>query len=64
MREKIFDPFFTTKEIGRGSGQGLAIARSVIVDKHGGRLEVTSKVGQGTTFSIRLPICGMVAMAA
>ncbi|MFT3697689.1 MAG: ATP-binding protein [Kofleriaceae bacterium] len=57
--EKIFDPFFTTKEIGRGSGQGLAIARSVIVDKHAGRLDVQSRVGQGTTFTIHLPIAGV-----
>src|ERR1035438_6767462 len=35
---KIYDPFFTTKEVGRGTGQGLAIARSIIVDKHGGEL--------------------------
>ena len=65
VREKIFDPFFTTKEIGRGSGQGLAIARSVIVDKHHGRLDMFSKVGEGTTFTIRLPILGtLVAIAA
>jgi len=57
--DKIFDPFFTTKEIGRGSGQGLAIARAVIVDKHQGRLDVASQVGQGTTFTIRLPITGL-----
>ncbi|CAN5241626.1 hypothetical protein BH11MYX1_BH11MYX1_53290 [soil metagenome] len=56
--EKIYDPFFTTKTIGRGSGQGLAIARSVIVDKHHGRLDVESTLGQGTTFTIRLPIEG------
>ncbi|MEO8550021.1 MAG: ATP-binding protein [Kofleriaceae bacterium] len=64
--EKIFDPFFTTKEIGRGSGQGLAIARAVIVDKHHGRLDVATRVGQGTTFTIRLPIAGLQvrAMAA
>ncbi|MEP6864082.1 MAG: ATP-binding protein [Deltaproteobacteria bacterium] len=61
--EKIYDPFFTTKEIGRGSGQGLAIARAVIVDKHHGRLDVTSKVGVGTTFTIRLPIEGGAARA-
>jgi signal transduction histidine kinase len=61
--EKIYDPFFTTKEIGRGSGQGLAIARAVIVDKHHGRLDVTSKVGHGTTFTIRLPIEGLTARA-
>jgi signal transduction histidine kinase len=61
--EKIYDPFFTTKEIGRGSGQGLAIARSVIVEKHHGRLDVTSTVGVGTTFTIRLPIDGLSARA-
>ena len=56
IRSKIFDPFFTTKEVGRGTGQGLAIARSVIVDKHRGTLAVESEVGNGTTFIIRLPI--------
>ena len=56
IRERVFDPFFTTKEIGAGSGQGLAISRSIIVDKHGGSLTFESEVGQGTTFSIRLPV--------
>jgi two-component system, NtrC family, sensor kinase len=56
--EKIYDPFFTTKEVGRGSGQGLAIARSIVVDKHGGTIGVTSGVGEGTAFRIRLPIEG------
>ena len=59
--EKIYDPFFTTKAIGRGTGQGLAIARSVIVEKHHGRLDVTSSLGVGTTFTIRLPIDGLSA---
>ena len=56
IRDRIFDPFFTTKEVGKGTGQGLAIARSIVVDKHGGTLEVASQTGQGTTFTIRLPI--------
>jgi two-component system NtrC family sensor kinase len=56
IRDKIFDPFFTTKESGRGTGQGLAIARSVVVDKHGGTLTFASEVGKGTTFFIRLPL--------
>jgi len=53
---KVFDPFFTTKEVGKGTGQGLSIAHRVITEKHSGELDVTSKIGKGTTFSIRLPI--------
>ncbi len=56
IRGKIFDPFFTTKEVGKGTGQGLAISRSVIVDKHAGSIAVESETGKGTTFIIRLPI--------
>lgn len=56
IRARIFDPFFTTKEIGKGTGQGLAIARSVIVDKHAGTIEFETAEGQGTTFVIRLPL--------
>jgi PAS domain S-box-containing protein len=55
VRTKIFDPFFTTKEIGKGTGQGLAIARSVIVDKHDGTIDFETVLGEGTTFIIRLP---------
>ncbi|MBK9949664.1 MAG: PAS domain S-box protein [Nitrospira sp.] len=56
IRGKIFDPFFTTKPVGKGTGQGLAIARSVVVDKHGGRIDVESEVDQGTIFIIHLPV--------
>jgi PAS domain S-box-containing protein len=56
IRNKVFDPFFTTKEVGRGTGQGLAIARSVVVDRHKGSLTFESEVGKGTTFYIRLPL--------
>jgi len=56
IRHRIFEPFFTTKEVGRGSGQGLAIAHSTIVKKHGGELKFETEVGRGTTFIIRLPI--------
>jgi PAS domain S-box-containing protein len=55
---KLYDPFFTTKEVGRGSGQGLAISHSIIVDKHGGEIAVQSQVGIGTEFALRLPIAG------
>jgi signal transduction histidine kinase len=54
--DKIFDPFFTTKEVGKGTGQGLALARTTIVEKHGGQITVQSAVGQGSTFTITLPI--------
>ena len=56
IRDRIFDPFFTTKEVGRGTGQGLAIARSVVVDKHGGSLTFETELGRGTTFTVRLPV--------
>ncbi len=55
IRENIFDPFFTTKEVGRGTGQGLAISRSVL-KKHGGEMEFDSEVGVGTTFRLRIPL--------
>lgn len=54
-RDRIFEPFFTTKPVGKGTGQGLAIARSVIVDKHGGTIGFETEIGKGTTFVIQLP---------
>ncbi|MGE0786316.1 MAG: sensor histidine kinase [Sandaracinaceae bacterium] len=56
IRARVFEPFFTTKEVGKGTGQGLAIARNVVVKKHGGTLDFESVTGQGTTFVIRLPL--------
>jgi PAS domain S-box-containing protein len=55
IRSRIFDPFFTTKEVGKGTGQGLAISHSVIVEKHGGTINFETALGQGTTFIIHLP---------
>ena len=56
VRARIFDPFFTTKDVGKGTGQGLAIARSVVVDKHGGTIDCESEPGRGTTFTVRIPM--------
>ncbi len=56
IQEKIFEPFFTTKEVGKGSGQGLTISYSTIVDKHQGTIEVTSEAGKGTCFTVTLPL--------
>ena len=64
IRRRVFDPFFTTKGVGKGTGQGLAIARSVIVDKHGGTLAFESEAGQGTCFIIRLPLTANVPPSA
>ena len=55
---KLYDPFFTTKEVGRGTGQGLAISHAIVVDKHGGEISVSSQVGVGTQFTVKLPIAG------
>lgn len=56
VRKKIFDPFFTTKEVGRGTGQGLVITYKAICKDHNGSIEVDSKLGKGTCFTIRLPM--------
>jgi two-component system, NtrC family, sensor kinase len=61
--DKIFDPFFTTKPVGRGTGQGLAITRAIVVEKHGGSIDVHSEVGRGTRFVLQLPVAGRLGGA-
>jgi signal transduction histidine kinase len=56
IRSRIFDPFFTTKAVGKGTGQGLALARAIVVEKHGGTLTFETEIGKGTTFYIRIPL--------
>ncbi|WP_203826476.1 two-component system sensor histidine kinase NtrB [Actinoplanes palleronii] len=56
IADKLFDPFFTTKDVGAGTGQGLALVRTLVVDRHGGEVDFTSEPGAGTTFRVRLPL--------
>jgi signal transduction histidine kinase len=63
IRHKVYDPFFTTKGIGKGTGQGLAITHRV-VERHGGTIAFETSVGEGTRFTIRLPIIGSTRAAA
>jgi two-component system, NtrC family, sensor kinase len=59
VQARMYEPFFTTKEVGRGTGQGLAIARMLVVEKHGGRLTFETEEGRGTTFHVAIPIDGL-----
>lgn len=58
IQGRIYEPFFTTKPVGRGTGQGLSIARSLVVDRHQGQLSFQSVVGEGSVFTVRLPVNG------
>ena len=58
IKEKIFTPFFTTKDVGKGTGQGLPFSHRIVVERHKGRLYFKSKVNEGTTFYVHLPIEG------
>lgn len=63
IQSKVFDPFFTTKPVGKGTGQGLAIAHTVIVKKHRGTIRFETTAGVGTTFIVQLPLAGEVEAA-
>jgi two-component system NtrC family sensor kinase len=56
VRKRVFEPFFTTKPVGVGTGQGLSLAREAIAERHGGSLFFESRIGEGSTFHVRLPI--------
>lgn len=58
VADRVYEPFFTTKEVGRGTGQGLAIARTIVVDGHSGGIHFTSNPSGGTIFMVTLPIAG------
>ncbi|MEG3847911.1 PAS domain S-box protein [Microcoleus sp. herbarium19] len=59
VRDRIFNPFFTTKEVGKGTGLGMSISHSIVVEKHRGKIECISFLGTGTTFQIEIPIAKM-----
>lgn len=63
IADRIFEPSFTTKKVGSGTGQGLALASSLVVDRHGGSITFTSQPGRGTTFTVRLPVGTSVGAA-
>lgn len=56
QQSRLFDPFFTTKTVGKGTGLGLSISYQVVTERHGGQLTCNSAVGQGTTFTVQIPI--------
>jgi signal transduction histidine kinase len=56
VRKRTFEPFFTTKEIGQGTGLGLSVSYFIITNNHKGQMEVQSTLGQGTCFTLRLPL--------
>jgi len=61
---RVFDPFFTTKEVGKGTGQGLTICHDVVVNKHQGTIEIATTPGEGSTFTIRLPLAAPAKVAS
>ena len=63
LQSRVFDPFYTTKEVGKGTGLGLTIAYKIVA-QHGGRIDVRSSVGAGSTFTVVLPVRPADATAA
>ena len=64
VKTRVFEPFFTTKPVGKGTGLGLSLAYDIVVKKHGGAIDIDSKLGRGTTFRIWLPVGGPPPQAA
>lgn len=64
IRARLFDSFLTTKPVGKGTGLGLSISYQIVVEKHGGKLECSSTIGQGTEFSITIPVRQTMRSAA
>ena len=62
IRRRVFEPFFTTKPVGEGTGLGLSVSYFIVVENHGGTLEVDSAPGRGTVFTMTLPITPRVAV--
>ncbi len=63
VKNRIFNPFFTTKPVGKGTGMGMAISYQIITEKHGGKLECFSTLGEGSEFIIQLPTQQQVCTA-
>lgn len=64
VRKRVFEPFFSTKEDGKGSGQGLAISQRIVAEQHGGDIALSTEVGEGTRFIVKLPIDAGGSMTA
>jgi two-component system, NtrC family, sensor kinase len=64
IRNKLFDPFFSTKSVGKGTGLGLSISHQIISEKHGGKIECYSTLGEGSEFVVQIPVRQAVVQIA